>query len=198
MSRSNHWLRQAGILAAIMFLFWLSRHNYLLFHSTIELFSAVVAGCVFILTVTLAGTSVSALFLIIGCAQGVVAVFTLLHLLAYKGMRVLGGAETANLATQLWIATRLVDTGALLAGALLIDQKVRIRLVLWVFAAVAAGLLASLFVWPVFPACFIDGVGLSAAEQKRLYQTFSQIDASIARRFGGTGTSKNHQGHRSV
>ena len=162
MSRSIPWLKGAGALAATLLLFLLSRYNYLLFHSLIEMFSAVVAGGVFILTLTLADTSISSLFLIIGCGQGVVAIFTLLHMLAYKGMRVFGTMETANLATQLWIATRLVDTGSLFTGVLLINKKMSIRPVLTAFAAIAASLLASLFIWPVFPDCFIEGRGLTA------------------------------------
>ena len=32
-----------------------------------------------------------------------------------------------------------------------------------------------------------SGIGISQKEQDRLFQSFSQVDASITRRFGGTG-----------
>ena len=127
MDKSSYWLKISGTLAAIIFFYVLSRQNYLLFHGIIETFSAVVPGCIFILTLTMADTSLSALFLVVGCGQGAVALFTLLHLLAYKGMNAFDGATSANLATQLWIATRLVDTGALFAGVWLIGRKVKLK-----------------------------------------------------------------------
>ena len=161
MDKSGYWLKVAGTLAAIVFLCVLSRQNYLLFHGIIETFSAVVPGCIFILTLTMADTSLSALFIVVGCGQGAVALFTLLHMLAYKGMNAFDGGTTANLATQLWIATRLLDTGALFAGVWLIGRKVKIKQVILVFAAAAGGLFAGIFIWPVFPDCFIEGQGLT-------------------------------------
>ena len=160
MSVSSAWTRVAGVLVTVILLFWLSSYNFLLFHTTIELFSAMVTGCVFILTMTLADSSLPAFFAIIGCGQGAVAGFTLLHMLAYKGMGMLS-AGGANLATQLWIAARLVDAGSLCVGAFLIGRTVRIAAVLGSFAMITLALLASLFVWPVFPDCFIEGSGLT-------------------------------------
>lgn len=162
-SAINAWSKWAGVFVVVILLYWLSRHNYLQFHSGIEVFSTVVAGSVFLLTMILVETSAHAFFVIIGCGQGVVAGFTLLHMAAYKGMGIIGTGD-ANLPTQLWIATRLMDSGALFVGIFMIGKSlgaVGLKLVLGTFSAIAGVLLGSLFVWPVFPDCFIEGVGLT-------------------------------------
>ena len=148
------------VLVTVILLFGLSLHDFRLFHTSIEVFCAVVAGCVFILTMALVDTSLPAFFVIVGCGQGFVAFFTLLHMVTYKGMEIIPGGS-ASLPSQLWIATRLLDTGALSIGALLIGRNIGLRRVLGTFAVAAGILLASIFVWPVFPDTFIEGVGLT-------------------------------------
>ena len=177
---STIWSIWAGVIATIALFFWLSLHNYLLFHTAIEIFSAVVAGCVFILTLTLVDTSLPAFFVIIGCGQGIVTVFTLLHMATYKGMGIIGAGD-ANLPTQLWIATRLVDTGALFVGVLMIGKTVGLRLVMGTFAAIAGVLLASLFIWPVFPDCFIEGMGLTPFKVAMEYAMIGVLTWSVWR-----------------
>lgn len=170
--------KSVSLLVATFLLYWLSQHNYLLFHTVIETFSAVVAGCVFLLTLTLADMSLPAFFVVVGCGHGFVAGLTLLHMATYKGMQIIGASD-ANLPTQLWIAARLVDTGALLVGALMIEKTVGLQRVMGTLSLITAGLLAAIFIWPVFPDCFIEGSGLTPFKIVAEYMMMAVLTWSV-------------------
>ena len=69
------------------------------------------------------------------------------------------GADTP---TQLWIAGRFVETLSLLIAVLFLQQKqINRRLVTAAYSLVTAGLLLSIMVFGVFPACFVEGAGLT-------------------------------------
>ena len=84
----------------------------------------------------------------------------LVHTLAYKGMGIFIGYD-ANLPTQLWIASRYLLAGTLLAAPLLLRKNPAPWRVFAAFAAVTGALLLSIFVYPVFPDCYIEGSGLT-------------------------------------
>jgi PAS domain S-box-containing protein len=84
----------------------------------------------------------------------------LLHTLAFKGMGVFQGFES-NLATQLWISSRYMESVSLLIAAFLMNRKLRLRIVWFAYSGVMAILLTSIFYWKVFPDCFVEGKGLT-------------------------------------
>ena len=97
-----------GILVFLGF-YLTSLYSYLLFHSLAEIFSIVVACGIFMIVWNSRRFLDNNYLLFIGIAYLFVGAVDLIHMLAYKGMGVFQGYET-NLATQLWIATRYVQS----------------------------------------------------------------------------------------
>ena len=90
------------VLTALLFgLIWISRLNYLLFHSLSELFSIAVACAVFLVVWNSRRFTGGNALLILGIAYLFVAGIDLMHTLSYKGMGVFAGNEEANPPTQL-------------------------------------------------------------------------------------------------
>lgn len=155
-------LTTAGIIIA---LYVTSTVNYLLFHAVVEFAALVVASVTFLL-VWNTRRHISTFFLIIGFSLLFTGGIDLLHTLAFKGMGVFGGAG-ADPATQLWIAARYFQSIAFFAATLFIgrsitkDAQYDTAVIFSVFSAVFALLLAAIFVVPVFPACYLEGSGLT-------------------------------------
>jgi signal transduction histidine kinase/CheY-like chemotaxis protein len=149
-------------LAGFGSLFWLSRANYLLYHSLIEGLAIVVSATVFTVGWGSREVGRSAMLLVLASGHLMVAGMDGLHTLAFKGMGVFPG-QSANLPTQLWIAARFLDATTLVHAAASLDQpKHRAPgLLLAGYASAAAALLGSIWLgW--FPDCFVPGEGLTA------------------------------------
>jgi len=133
--------------------------NYLLFHAMAELFSIVIAGALFILAWNTRERTDNRPLVVLGIAYLFIAFLDLLHTLSYEGM---GVFETGFFfANQIWVVSRAIEAVALLGFALLMRRPLRIGYPV-IFAlcglASAAGVLA-VFVWKIFPVCFVPGVG---------------------------------------
>ncbi len=148
-------------LALLAGLATLSYHNYLLFHSTAELFSVTVAAATFMIAWNARRLMDSSFLLFVAIGLLFVAVVDLLHTLAYSGMGVFaeGGG---NLATQLWIAGRYLQSLTLLLAGVFLFRRLRPWAAVGAFAAVTAVLLLSIFHWQVFPTCYVAGAGGAA------------------------------------
>jgi len=80
--------------------------------------------------------------------------------MAYRGMGIFTGYD-ANLPTQLWIAARYLQSLSLLAAPWFIDRKLNIRAILVFYLSATILLLATVFSGTLFPACFVEGQGLT-------------------------------------
>ncbi len=167
-----------GILV-FLGLYLTSLHHYLLFHSLAEIFSIVVACGIFMITLNSRRFLDNNYLLYIGIAFLFVGALDLIHTLAYKGMGVFQGYET-NLPTQLWIAARYVESISLLIAPLLFGRKLRANFVLFGYGIATFFLLMSIFYWNIFPACFIEGVGLTPFKKISEYLISLILLASIA------------------
>jgi|GEM_PF-3378751 Osmosensitive K+ channel histidine kinase len=145
-------------LAAVVLigLFVLSEYNYLLFHSIVEVFSIVIAFAIFTIAWNTRRIVDSHVFLFIGIGFLFVAALDFFHTIAYSGMGIFDAGP--DLATQLWIATRYVFAFSLLTPLLFIRRKVKTSIVFAGYAVVTALLLASIFIWPVFPTAYQSGL----------------------------------------
>ncbi len=157
------WTLSHGLFAAalVVGLFLLARLNYLAFHVLAEMFSIVVAAALFLLVWHgrrfIGNNSLVAL----GVAFFFAGLIDLMHTLAYKGMGVFQLGDQANVATQLWIAARWLESLSFFGFVWLMDRPVRPVIVLWGYAVVTGFLLWTILVARVFPDCFIEGSGLT-------------------------------------
>ncbi|MBW2589586.1 MAG: GAF domain-containing protein [Deltaproteobacteria bacterium] len=151
------------IIAAVLVLIGLylaSLYSYLLFHSLAEIFSIVVASCIFVVAWNSQRFSDNNYLLFIGIAFLFVACLDLVHTLGYTGMGIFHGYDT-NLPAQLWIAGRYMESISLLIAPLFLRRRLNPNLVLMVYALATLLVLGSVFYWHIFPTCFVEGVGLT-------------------------------------
>ena len=146
----------------IVFLYWISTINYLLFHSFVEIFSISIAFVVFILTWNSRKYLKSNYLILLGIAYLFIGILDLFHTLSYKGMNIF--TDYDYYANQLWIATRFIESTTFLAAMTMIHRKAHVNIsVCIVFYTILTGLiLGSILIWRIFPVCFIDGIGLTA------------------------------------
>jgi two-component system, sensor histidine kinase and response regulator len=155
------FLRYIPFALLLALLFPLSQHNYLLYHSLIEILSVAVALTIFSIGWNSRRFTQSNALLVIACTFLVVGGIDLLHTLSFKGMGVFP-AWDANQPTQFWIAARYFQSIGLLAAALLIGRRQPLPAPAVLVGTLAAGttLTATVFLgW--FPDCFITGQGLT-------------------------------------
>ncbi|MCX5798313.1 MAG: hypothetical protein NTU90_01890, partial [Proteobacteria bacterium] len=97
--------------------------------------------------------------LFVGIAYLFVGCIDLVHTFAYKGMNIFQGFD-ANLPTQLWIIARYMESISLLIAPFFIIRKVKVPIVFAMYSLSTLFILL-LFLWRVFPDCFIEGMGLT-------------------------------------
>jgi len=141
-------------------LYLTSLYSYLLFHSLSEIFSIVVACGIFMIAWNSRQFLDNNYLLFIGIAYLFVGGVDLLHTLAYKGMGVFQGYG-ANLATQLWISARYIESFSLLIAPLVLGRTLKSSFVLMGYFFLVVILLVSIFHWRIFPDCFLEGIGLT-------------------------------------
>lgn len=160
-----------------------SLYNDLLFHSLAEIFSIIIACGIFMFFRNSNRFLKNNFFTIIGIAFLDVAIIDLLHTLAYKGMNVFHQTDI-NLPTQLWISARYFESMSFLSAVLLIDKKLNIGWLVFVYNLATLLLLSSIFIWPVFPDCFVEGAGLTLFKKTSEYAISSILIVSIAALIG--------------
>lgn len=138
-------------------------HSYLLFHTIIETFGVCVAAAIFMLMWNARFFIRNNYLLFIGIAYLFIGGLDLIHALAYEGMGVFKWYGT-NVATQLWISARYMESVSLVAALLFLKRRLRVSPTLLAYASVSAILLLSIFYWGIFPVCFGDN-GLTAFKE---------------------------------
>ncbi|MGM0501018.1 MAG: MASE3 domain-containing protein [Bacillota bacterium] len=147
-------------LVVLVFVGYIAQVNFLLFHIGVELFSIIIAFSIFVIVINVNRAIDDDYFIFLGLAYGFIAGFDLLHTLAYKGMDIFS-IQGANLATELWIASRYLEVLSLLASFLFLKKKINKNHVLLFYFTTTIMLLLSIFQWGIFPDCFITGEGLT-------------------------------------
>ena len=110
-------------VALLLGLFVVSQYNYLLFHTVAELFSIAVAWGVFLLVWNIRPYMRNDALFFLGISYLFIGFFDLLHTLAYKGMGVFELTNEPDLAIQLWISARGIETLALFLFPLFLGRR---------------------------------------------------------------------------
>lgn len=158
-TRSRYRLILLSILV-IGGLLIVGRYHYLLFHSLVEGFSILIAFGIFVIAWNSRSMLENDYLLFVGIAYLFVGGLDFLHTLAYQGMGVFPH-HGSNLATQLWIAARYMESLSLLIAPLFLNRRLRNEMVIAGYTLLTAILILAIFRWNLFPDCFIEGVGLT-------------------------------------
>ncbi len=141
-------------------LYLISLYNYLLFHSVAEIFSVIIAGGIFIVAWNSRQLMASNYLLFLGIAYLFIGGLDLVHTLAYKGIGVFEGYGS-NVSTQVWIASRYVESASLLIAPLWLTRKLKVNHLFFGYSLATSILLMSIFYWQFFPDSFVEGTGIT-------------------------------------
>lgn len=159
-NKYNKYLIIVSGIVILVGLYAISLYSYLLYHSFIEIFSIIVAAGIFMVAWNSRKFLDNNYLLFIGIAYMFIAFLDLIHTLVYKGMGVFPGFGS-NLATQLWIFPRYVESLSLLIAVFFINRKLRSNYLFLGYGIIIVVFLLSVFYWKIFPDCFIEGSGLT-------------------------------------
>lgn len=142
----------------------LGRWNYLLFHTSVELFVTTTAVVVALVAWATRKQATNGFLVVLGSGMGPLAGILVLHMLAYKGMGVLVPPLTAgdpNPATQLWILSRYLLAATLLTAPFFVGRRANMAVSVAIAGVPSALLALSIVVWRAFPTAFVLGTGLT-------------------------------------
>jgi signal transduction histidine kinase/CheY-like chemotaxis protein len=162
MMRNRKYLILVSLsIITFIILFYISRINYLIPHTLIELGRSAVAITIFSIGWNTRKYSRNSFMTFLSLGYLLVGILNIFHVLGYKGMNVFFGYGS-NLPTQFWIALRFVESiTILLATAYLKNKKdLNVRVLFPVFLFVGFIIILSIFTG-FFPDCYIEGVGLT-------------------------------------
>jgi len=159
----KRWCPSAYLVVVVVLagaLFVVSRYNYLLFHSLVELTAIVTSGVFFAVAVVMLRRSGHEFLFLLATGFSASAVIDLVHALAYKGMGVFP-SYTSNLPTQLWILARYLEALVILGASIWLGRRLRrwwaLPLALGVITA--SGIAFIFLGW--FPTAYVEGSGLT-------------------------------------
>lgn len=148
-----------GLASVLIVLTVVSSFSFLLFHSLVELFTVAVAWSVFVLAWNTRHVLGNPFLTLVGIAYLFIGGLDLLHTLSYKGIGVFPGYG-ADLPTQLWVAARFIEAGAILGG-LLFSRRIKTGNGIFIGLAMVTVFLVVMIFTGLFPPCYVEGQGLT-------------------------------------
>ncbi len=166
----NPWQKILLGILVLPLLYAVHRFNHILSHDIAEIFSVIVACGIFMFSWNARPFLENGYYLFIGIAFLFVGALDFIHAMSYEGMF---SRDELNLPSQLWYAARYLQSFSLLAAPLFCDRKMDGTRVAAVYTAVTGFLLGSIFLWRIFPDCYVAGVGVTG------FKTFSDYFVSF-------------------
>lgn len=156
---------KAGLTAFLsvgLLLFLLSRFNYLLIHTLIELSGIVLLTAVFLIGWNTRALGRNQFFMILAVGSLATAAIDLLHTLTYKGMQIVP-VDSADIATQLWLMARTLGAFTFLLSIFSLGRKDCMSDRGWLCGFLLSAVALTALVWPlkIVPTCFVEGQGLT-------------------------------------
>lgn len=158
---SVHYI--VGGVIVIAGLYISERFNFLLFHSLAELFSIIIAVTLFLIMWNSRKYMENKALVFISIGYLFIAILDLLHTLSYQGMSIFIDYDFH--ANQLWITARYLESLTLLiafAWPSRVNQmicRVGTLGIMTIYFVITVILVGSIFVWHIFPICFIANQG---------------------------------------
>jgi|GEM_PF-2118263 len=167
-----------GLVVVLFFLHLVARHDYLLFHTLVEMIRIVILAGLFALAWHTRHWATNSFLGVIGTACIFIASLELLHTISYKGIGIFPG-DDGNLPTQLWIAFRYLEAFAFLIGVMAVRWRISMMLPFAVFGSGALILGTAVFSG-VFPASYLEGSGLTPFKITSEYVIAALFAATMA------------------
>lgn len=168
-TRFIKFINVAFVIIILIILYLSSLYNYLLFHTIAEIFSVCIAFTIFVLTWNSNSYLKNNYLILIGVSYFFIGLIDLFHTISYKGMQIFKGYD--YYANQLWIAARYFESIMLLISFISVKSKKKANLyvIFSICTVVTTLIVLSIFVWKVFPICFVDGIGLTPFKKHSEY-----------------------------
>jgi uncharacterized membrane protein SirB2 len=143
-------------LSVVIFLYYISTLDYLVFHTFAEILSVGISLAIFIIMYNAAGIVSNNYLKIIGMAYFFIAILDILHTLSYEGM-ILFDLEHYY-ANQVWIATRFFEAAVMTCGFYFISKNkvksVNEKLLIFIYSVITLIIILTIYYWGVFPKCY--------------------------------------------
>ena len=154
------------LVIVVLSIIWLTE-GFLLFHFLAENFTILIGLALFLVGTRTYRYSKNTVVSFIGTAYLFVALLGIMHTATYKGMNLIPGIS-ANMATQFWVVRRLIESASLLIATFIKRKELSIWKLVVGFFTITLVLVVSIFT-KVFPACFVDGVGVTTFKKVAEY-----------------------------
>ncbi|WP_371802345.1 MASE3 domain-containing protein [Candidatus Lokiarchaeum ossiferum] len=148
------------LFLTIVGFYLLSVYSFLVFHSLIEIFSIATGFSIFIFYWLSRNRIENPFYLFLGIGSFFIGMIDLLHVLSYKGINIFEGFD-ANLPTQFWIASRYLQLISIILALTIRKNKNHEVAVFLLYTVVTLIVSLAIFVFKIFPVCFIEGEGLT-------------------------------------
>jgi len=155
------------ITAVVLGIYFSGHYAYVLFHGLVEVVSIAIAFAMFVLVWNTRAYMANNYLWLLGVGYAFSAFIDLLHTFSFQGMTVFTGYGD-NLAPQLWLAARYLQTATLVAAPLVIKRALDQRFVFSGYAMAVVGFLVLVYTGH-FPDCIIAGKGLTPFKKDSEY-----------------------------
>ncbi|MFT8348805.1 MASE3 domain-containing sensor histidine kinase [Clostridium saccharoperbutylacetonicum] len=139
--------------------YFVSRNNYTLFHSLIEMFTIAISLTVMLVAVGTARICENNWFTYLGIIYGFVGIVDMFHTLTYKGINIIVG--NPDISIQLWVGGRYYESIALIFSIYYLNNKLKAKKVVVLNLVIVSIMLCTILLTNIFPMCYIDGYGLT-------------------------------------
>ncbi len=136
--------------AAIIALALISTVSYMLFHTFAEVLYAVIGLGIFLMSWTLRQFQDDDFAAFIGIALLATSLLHLVHAVDFPGIDMI--STSLDPPTQIWVAATLIQALSFAAAPFVLGRRLPLRPLLVAYLLLDVLVLASIYVWPVFPA----------------------------------------------
>jgi hypothetical protein len=143
-------------LAAIVALTLTTYISHTLFHTLAEILFVIVGLCVFLVSWTLRRFQDDDFAAFIGVALLAASVLHLVHLVDYPGAGMISSSPDPP--AQLWVAATLIQASSFAVAPFALGRRFPLRRLLIGYLLATLFILATIYVWPVFPTTGTQGV----------------------------------------
>lgn len=155
------------IILIILFLYFVSRINYVLFHSMVGIVTIIINFSVMIIALSTIKTCENNYYTFLGIAYGFVGLVDVFHIFTYDGFNLF--LDGVNLSVQLWIFSRFFECILLLISFRFTKKKVNHRKMILLNTIFIVIFLSCIFKFKTFPTCYISGYGFTTFKKVSEY-----------------------------